>query len=83
MTGKLDRHLLEIQKAAEERVEILAAGLLLKYPAPDKAVDPLAWAAHMNMLVAMAEECVMNDLVYSKILQIMKNMVVDAQENLI
>lgn len=45
-------------------MEILVAGLLLKYPAPDKADDLLAWAAHLNMLTAMAEECVINDLVY-------------------
>lgn len=38
--------------------------LLQKYPAPDKKANPLAWASHMNMLTAMAEECVMNDLVY-------------------
>lgn len=64
LTGKLDRHLLEIQKAAEERMEILIVGLLREYPAPDKGAASLAWAAHMNMLVAIAEECVMNDLVY-------------------
>lgn len=65
LTGKLDRHLLEIQKAAEERMEILVAGLLLKYPAPDKAADPLAWAAHLNMLTAMAEEIVREELIYN------------------
>ena len=64
LTGELYRHLQAVQKAAEERMEILVAGLLLKYPAPDKAADPLAWAAHLNMLTAMAEECVMNDQVY-------------------
>ncbi len=65
LTGKLDRHLLGGgQKAAEERMEILVARLLREYPAPDKEAASLAWAAHMNMLVAIAEECVMNDLVY-------------------
>lgn len=64
LTGKLDRHLLEIEKTAQERMEILMEKLLQKYPAPDKEADPFAWAAHMNMLTAMAEECVMNDLVY-------------------
>lgn len=64
LTGKLDRHLLEIEKTAQERMEILVAGLLQKYPAPDKEANPLAWASHMNMLTAMAEKCVMNDLVY-------------------
>ncbi len=64
LTGKLDRHLLEIEKTAQERMEILVAGLQQEHPAPDKEADPLAWTAHMNMLTAMAEECVMNDLVY-------------------
>lgn len=63
LTGKLDQYLLEIQKAAEERMEILVARLQ-KYPAPDKETNPLAWAAHMNMLVAMAEEYTLKLLVY-------------------
>lgn len=64
LTGKLDRHLLEAQKAAEERMEILVARLLREYPAPDKEAASLAWAAHMNMLVAMAEEYTLKLLVY-------------------
>lgn len=64
LTGKLDQHLLEVQKAAEERMEILVAGLLLKYHAPDKAADPLAWAAHLNMIMTMAEEIVREELIY-------------------
>ena len=64
LTGKLERHLDEIEKTAQERMEILVAGLQQEHPAPDKEADPLAWTAHMNMLTAMAEECVMNDQVY-------------------
>ena len=64
LTGKLDRHLMEIEKTAQERMEILVERLQQEHPAPDKEIDLLAWAAHMNMLTAMAEECVMNDLVY-------------------
>lgn len=65
LTGKLDRHLLEIEKTAQERMEILVAGLQQEHPAPDKEIDPLAWAAHMNMLTAMAEESVLRELVYT------------------
>lgn len=65
LSGKLDKHLAEIEKAAEERMEILMEGLLEKYPAPDKAKDQLAWAAHMGSLTAMAEESVLQELVYS------------------
>lgn len=64
LTGKLSRHLQETEEAAQERMETLMEGLLRKYPAPDKAKDPLAWAAHMNSLTAMAEESVLTELVY-------------------
>lgn len=64
LTGKLDGHLLEIEKMAQERMEILVEGLQQKYPAPDKEADPLAWAAHINTLTAMAEETVLTEVVY-------------------
>ncbi|MEY8326801.1 TnpV protein [Lachnospiraceae bacterium 54-11] len=65
LSGKLDRHLAEVEKSAMERMEVLVEGLLEKYPAPDKGKDQLAWAAHMNSLGAMAEESVLQELVYS------------------
>lgn len=64
LSGRLDKHLAEVEKAAGERMEILMEGLLEKYPAPDKGKDQLAWAAHMNMLTAMAEESILAELVY-------------------
>lgn len=64
LTGKLDRHLLETEKTAQERMEILVAGLQQEHPTPDKEIDSLAWAAHMNMLTAMAEETVLTEVVY-------------------
>lgn len=66
LTGKLDGHLQTVQRAAEERMELLEKELLKKHPAPDKEADPLAWTAHMNMLMAMAEESVLSELVYDK-----------------
>lgn len=65
LTGKLNQHLLEIEKAAEERMDVLMVGLLKQYPAPDKEKDQLAWVAHMNSLQAMAEESILTELVYS------------------
>ena len=65
LTGKLNRHLLEIEKAAEDRMDVLMAGLLKQYPAPDKEKDQLAWTAHMNSLQAMAEETILTELVYN------------------
>ena len=56
MTGKLERHLAEIDHTAQEQVERIVDQLAKSFPPPDKADDPLGWAAHMNGLTAMAEE---------------------------
>ena len=65
LSGKLNGHLAEIEKAATERMEILVERLLEKYPAPDKGKDQMAWVAYINSLRAMAEESVLQELVYS------------------
>ena len=65
LTGKLDQYLADIEEAAAERMEVLMKGLLEKNPAPDKGKEGLAWAAHMNSLMVMAEEVVLQELVYS------------------
>ena len=65
MTGKLERHLAEIERTAQERVERIVDQLSQTNPPPDKATDPMGWAAHMNSLTAMAEETVVNDLIYN------------------
>ena len=65
ISGNLDRHLKEIEKSAQERMENLMDGLLTAYPAPDKESDQMAWTAHMNNLTQMAEETVLTELVYS------------------
>lgn len=64
LTGKLDGHLQEVEQAANARIAVLMDGLLKNHPAPDKEADPLAWAAYMNGLLAMAEETVMEELIY-------------------
>ncbi|MCD7846523.1 MAG: TnpV protein [Oscillospiraceae bacterium] len=66
LTGKLNRHLTEIEKSAQEMMETLMPKLLQKYPAPDKSEDQLKWVAHMNNLTAMAEEVVLTELVYNR-----------------
>ena len=40
-------------------------GFLKKHPAPDKETDQFAWAAHMNGLQAMAEENVLQEIIYN------------------
>lgn len=63
-TGKLSRHLSEIDQTAQRRVDQIVRQLLARNPAPDKATDPLGWVGHMNTLLAMAEETVLTDLIY-------------------
>ena len=65
LTGKLDGHLMAVEESAEKRMEVLMKELTERFPAPDKAADQMAWAAHMNNLTAMAEESVLTELVYS------------------
>lgn len=65
LTGKLDSHLLSIEEAAEKRMEVLMKELTDRFPAPDKAENQIAWVAHMNNLMTMAEESVLTELVYS------------------
>ena len=55
LEGKLDSHLADIEEAAAA----MSAVTLVDEK------DPLAWAAHMNSLTAMAEESVLQELVYS------------------
>ena len=65
LDGSLNEHLTEIERTAEERISLLMNQLLKEDPAPDKAADPLAWAAHMNMIHQMAEETVLTELIYN------------------
>ena len=65
LTGKLDRHLVEIDRSAQARIDMIIEELSKANPSPDKEADPLSWAAHMNNLKAMAEEIVLEELVYA------------------
>ena len=64
LTETLFPHLWEAQQTCEKRMKILMADLLSKNPAPDKATQQLACAAHMNCLKAQAEEMVVVELIY-------------------
>lgn len=62
--GKLDNHLANIERDAETLMEQTVESLQKKYPALDRA-DMLAWVGHMNNLNAMAEEVVLQEIVYA------------------
>ena len=65
LTGKLYPHVLEIQEAAQTRMEQMMDGMLKSFPAPDKKADQMAWVRHMNALKTQAEERVMEELINS------------------
>jgi len=65
LTEQLFPHLYEVQEIAEKRMEVIMTGLLKKNPVPDKETDAMAWVGHMNMLKAMAEDIVLNEIVYN------------------
>ena len=66
MSEKLYLHLLEIDRAARERMEAMlprmmeAAGVIEEV----KARDPMRWVGLMNTLKAQAEEIVLTELIY-------------------
>ena len=66
MGEKLYPHLLEIDRAARERMETIlprmmeAAGVTEEL----KARDPMRWVGLMNTLKAQAEEIVFQELIY-------------------
>ena len=65
LTERLFPHCLEIEEAANERLELMMTQLLSQSLPPDKASDPMGWIAHMNTLKAQAEEVILSELIYS------------------
>ena len=67
LTGKLDRHLQEIDRAADAQMEQISAQMALQEGVDEKlkAADPMAWVQRMNNIRSRAEEAVLRELVYS------------------
>jgi len=65
LSGKLDHHLAEVERTAQERIDLMLKQMLKANPVPDKETDQMAWAAHMNHLLAVAEELVLKELLYA------------------
>ena len=61
---ELDCHLKAVEEESVKRMDELEVALLEKYPAPDRG-DMMAWTGHMNNLKNMAEEIVLNEIVYA------------------
>lgn len=66
LTGKLDRHLAEINRACVERVELIANQLVQQEGVTEalKATDQMEWVRRMNSIQARAEETVLSELIY-------------------
>ena len=61
-------HLLEIDKAANERMETLMPQLMKAAGVNEtlKAADQMRWAGLMNALKAQAEEMILSELIFDK-----------------
>ena len=66
LTGKLDKHLAEIDRACSERVELITNQLAKREGVTEalKASDQMAWVRRMNNIRARAEELILTKLIY-------------------
>lgn len=67
LSGKLDKHLAEIDQQAKEMVERLVFQMVKALGVTEelKARDQLKWVGMMNNIRASAEEIVLKELIYS------------------
>ena len=67
LSGKLNQHLVEIDQACMERIELITQQMMVLEGVTEalKAVDQMAWVAHMNCIQNRAEEVVLNELVFA------------------
>ena len=67
LKGTLFQHLLEIEDAANSRLEQMMPGLAEAAGATErlKASDPMKWVGLMNNCKAQAEEIILRELVFS------------------
>ena len=64
LQDRIGEHLLEVDKAAREREEIILKQLEEKDPLPDKEKDQMAWVRAANRHRAIAEEIILKELIY-------------------
>ncbi len=67
VTGKLHSHLLEIESAANHRLEQMMPSLMQTAGVTEalKESNPMLWVQQMNALKAQAEEVILNELIHS------------------
>ena len=66
LSGKLDQHLSEIDRACIERMDLFTRQMAKREGVTEalKAADQMEWIKRMNNIQNRAEEIVMNELVY-------------------
>lgn len=64
LQDKIGEHLLEVDRAAKEREEVILKQLKEADPLPDKAADQMAWVQAANQHRAIAEEIILAELIY-------------------
>ncbi len=66
VADKLDQHLAEIDKACEERMELLTSQMAKREGVTEalKAANQMEWVHRMNSIRNRAEEIVLHELVY-------------------
>ena len=67
LRGKLIEHLNQIDDAANARMDFLVSQMQNKLHVDEtlKVRDQMAWVREMNIIYAVAEEIVLNNLIYS------------------
>ena len=67
MEGTLFRHLVEIDQACNERMEIIVSAMAKQEGVTEelKAADQMEWVRHINSIRNRAEEIVLTELVYA------------------
>ena len=66
LSGKLYDHLAEIDRACEDRLELIISQMKMQESVTEKlkADDQMAWVAAMNSIQNRAEEIVLSELIY-------------------
>ena len=67
VADKLDQHLAEIDKACEERMELLISQMTKQEGVTEalKAADQMEWVRRMNTILSRAEEIILQELIYT------------------
>lgn len=66
-TGKLHKHLTEVNESSSRQMELLTAQMTAREGVTEalKAANPMAWVARMNSIQDRAEEIVLREYVYA------------------